>query len=242
MSNITPTTGSMTAWQKAEFAIEHSNRVLLYGLPGTGKTYFGLTHATNNNKAYRLACTEDMSSSDLEGFWRREASGALKFHEGVGIRAWREGARLVVDEINRINGDVESKLMMLLDTEASASWENPDTGEVVKPHSGFSVVATMNGMPEDLAPAVLDRLTVRCAVNTPNPKAIDSLPIYLRQLAETFTSEDAQFRYSLRSFVEFHAMYEKSKDLRACAQVVFPEVHESMTDSLAIIASEAGLL
>ena len=103
----------LSAWQRAEFAIEHSNRVLLYGLPGTGKTYFGLTHATNGKQSYRLACTEEMTEADLIGFWRREASGNLKWQEGVGIKAWREGARLVVDEVNRINGDVESKLMTL---------------------------------------------------------------------------------------------------------------------------------
>jgi MoxR-like ATPase len=228
----------LTAWQRAEFAIEHSNRVLLYGLPGTGKTYFGLTHALSGKQSYRLACTEEMTEADLIGFWRREASGNLKWQEGVGIKAWREGARLVVDEVNRINGDVESKLMMLLDTEASASWQNPDTNEVVRPASGFSVVATMNGMPEDLAPAILDRMIVRCEVNDPNPKAIEALPQYLQGLASTFTSQEASFRYSLRSFVEFHNMYESSKNLRACAQVVFPEVAESIVDSLAIAQAE----
>ena len=229
---------TLTAWQRAEFAMEHSNRVLLYGLPGTGKTYFGLTQGLNGKTSYRLACTEEMTEADLIGFWRREASGNLKWQEGVGIKAWREGARLVVDEVNRINGDVESKLMMLLDTEASASWQNPDTGEVVTPAGGFSVVATMNGVPEDLAPAILDRMIVRCEVNTPNPKAIAALPEYLRNLASSFTDEHASNRYSLRSFVEFHRMYEASKNLRACAQVVFPEVAESIMDSLAITEAE----
>ena len=231
---------TLTAWQRAEFAMEHSNRVLLYGLPGTGKTYFGLTHALNGKASYRLACTEEMTEADLIGFWRRKQDGTLGWYEGVGIKAWREGARLVVDEVNRINGDVESKLMMLLDTEASASWQNPDTGEVVKPHSAFSVVATMNGQPEDLAPAVLDRMIVRCEVNVPNPKAIESLPEYLRALASTFTSSDAEHRYSLRSFVEFHNMYQRSGNMPFTAQVVFPEVAESILDSLAIVASEVG--
>jgi MoxR-like ATPase len=228
----------LTSWQRAEFAIEHSNRVLLYGLPGTGKTYFGLTQGLNGKSSYRLACTEEMTEADLIGFWRREASGNLKWQEGVGIKAWREGARLLVDEVNRINGDVESKLMMLLDTEASASWQNPDTDEVVTPASGFTVVATMNGVPEDLAPAILDRMIVRCEVNTPNPKAINALPEYLRSLATSLTDTDASHRYSLRSFVEFHRMYEASKNLRACAQVVFPEVAESVVDSLAIASAE----
>jgi MoxR-like ATPase len=231
---------TLTAWQRAEFAMEHSNRVLLYGLPGTGKTYFGLTHALNGKASYRLACTEEMTEADLIGFWRRKQDGTLGWYEGVGIKAWREGARLVVDEINRINGDVESKLMMLLDTEASASWQNPDTGEVVVPHAAFGVVATMNGQPEDLAPAVLDRMIVRCEVSDPNPQAIASLPEYLRNLATTFTASDAEHRYSLRSFVEFHKMYERSGSMPYTAQVVFPEVSEAILDSLAIVASEVG--
>jgi hypothetical protein len=81
-------------------------------------------------------------------------------------------------------------------------------------------------------------MIVRCEVNDPNPKALSALPEYLRGLATTFTSQESSYRYSLRSFVEFHSMYESSKNLRACAQVVFPEVAESIVDALAIAQAE----
>ena len=231
------TTIQLTDWQKAEFAIKHSNRVLLYGLPGTGKTYFGLNSNTTN--AYRLICTEEMTDADLIGCYKQNAQGTWSFAEGVGIKAWREGARLVVDEINRMNGDVESRMMALIDSTASSSWQHPDTGEVVKPHPSFSVVATMNGEPEDLAPAILDRLTVRCQVNTPHPDAIASLPDWLRSMAESMTSPDASTRYSLRAFVDFNAMYQASNNMELSAQVIFPTAYQQMVDVLKVAKTKA---
>lgn len=231
------TTTQLTDWQRAEFAIQHSNRVLLYGLPGTGKTYFGLNRHTTN--AYRLICTEEMTDADLIGCYKQNSQGTWSFAEGVGIKAWREGARLVVDEINRMNGDVESRMMALIDSTASSSWQHPDTGEVVKPHSSFSVVATMNGEPEDLAPAILDRLTVRCQVNTPHPDAIASLPEWLRSMAETMTHPNAENRYSLRSFVDFNAMYQASNNMELSAQVLFPNAYQQMIDVLKVATTKA---
>ena len=230
---------ALTAWEKAEFAIANSSRVLLYGLPGTGKTYFGLTKGlTAKAKAYRLICTEEMSDADLIGGYRQQGNGIWKFREGVGIKAWREGARLVVDEINRMNSDVESRLMALTDTEVSASWQNEETGEVIKPHPNFSVVATMNGEPEDLAPAILDRFVVRCEVNTPHPEAIMALPEYLRELAKTLTDPSADHRYSIRNFVVFEQLYTKSHDLTKSVQSVFPETADTLLDALSILTAE----
>ncbi len=239
MSTKKPKTQAFDAWEKAEFAIENSSRVLLYGLPGTGKTYFGLTKGLKaNEKAYRLICTEEMSDSDLIGGYRQSGNGLWKFREGVGIKAWREGARLVVDEINRMNSDVESRLMALTDTEVSASWQNEETGEVIKPHPNFSVVATMNGEPEDLAPAILDRFVVRCAVNTPHPEAILALPEYLRDLAKSLTDPNADYRYSIRNFVVFEQLYNKTKDLDRSVQSVFPASADTILDALAILVKE----
>lgn len=231
----------LSAWDKAEFAIANSSRVLLYGVPGTGKTYFGLTAGLpESKKAYRLICTEEMTDADLIGGYKQSGNGTWHFREGVGIKAWREGARLVVDEINRMNSDVESRLMALTDTEMSASWQNEETGEVIKPHKDFSVVATMNGEPEDLAPAILDRFVVRCQIDEPHPKAILSLPEYLRNLAVSLTSLSAPYRYSLRNFVAFEQLYSKTNDLVTCVQAVFPENSEQIIDSLSILASETS--
>lgn len=241
MTTKTPETKQLTEWERAQFATEHSNRVLLYGLPGTGKTYFGLNHAVKNG-AFRLICTEEMTDADLIGCYKQNNQGTWTFHEGVGIKAWRTGARLVVDEINRMNGDVESRMMALIDSTASSSWQNPDTQEIVKPHKDFSVVATMNGLPEDLAPAILDRLVVKCEVNSPHPEALASLPKYLQELAEKMTSPGmGHDRVSLRSFVEFEAMYRQSGNLEFSAQVVFPQHHTDMSDVIRVSRSEAKL-
>jgi len=226
---------TMTGWDMATFALSNGlGRVLLYGPPGTGKTYFGMNYHTNGQAAYRLICTEEMTDSDLIGGMKQGNDGIWRFREGVGIKAWRQGARLVVDEINRVNSDVESRLMALIDTGDSSSWENPETGEVVKPHANFSVVATMNGEPEDLGQAILDRLVVRVNITEPHFDAVMALPEYLRELAATVTARNDEDRYSIRSFVEFARLYERSKDATRSAMVTLPTLVEQLVDSVAI--------
>jgi Mg-chelatase subunit ChlI len=73
-------------------------------------------------------------------------------------------------KINRVNGDIESRLMSLIDTHASSSWQHPQTGEIITPHADFSVVATMNGEPEDLGLAIQDRLVVQLEVKHTTPR------------------------------------------------------------------------
>ncbi len=226
---------TMTGWDMASFALSNKlGRVLLYGPPGTGKTYFGMNYHTDGQAAYRLICTEEMTDTDLIGGMTQSNDGIWRFREGVGIKAWRQGARLVVDEINRVNSDVESRLMALIDSTESSSWENQYTGEVVKPHANFSVVATMNGEPEDLGQAILDRLVVRVNITEPHADAIKALPEYLRELATTVTARTDEDRYSIRSFVEFARLYEHSKDATRSAMVTLPSLVEQLVDSVAL--------
>lgn len=231
-------------WQQSDFAMSNGcTRLLLYGVPGTGKTYYGLNyHKQDNQSSYRLICTEEMTDGDIVGSYKQHDDGIWRFSKGVALRAWQEGARLVVDEINRVNGDVESRLMSIIDSQESASWEHPDTGEVFYPKSDgdskFSVVATMNGEPDDLAPAILDRLVVRVNITEAHPDGIDRLPEYLRTIARVSTSAEATDRYSLRSFLAFHEMYEMSKNLEASAMLALPLIAEQITDALSLTLAE----
>jgi len=55
-------------WRDFEAVLDAGlDRVLLYGRPGTGKTYSALTHNVPEGGSYRLTCTEDMTSADVAG-------------------------------------------------------------------------------------------------------------------------------------------------------------------------------
>jgi len=224
-------------WKLAEIALANGvNRLLLYGNAGTGKTYFGLNAGLKTDqKSYRLICTDEMSDADLIGCYRPQANGTWRFLEGVGIKAWREGARLVVDEINRANSDVESRMMSLIDTSASSSWQNDETGEIVTPHENFSVVATMNGIPSDLSMALQDRLIVKFEISVPHAEALKLLPTYLQKSAEKLAgleSDDIE-RTSIRSFMEFHRLSQLI-DVETAVKICLPHVGADILDALKV--------
>ena len=180
------------------------DRLVLYGPSGTGKTFAGLNAGDVSRGAYRLVCTEDMTTFDILGGMLPNSNGGFDFHEGAALLAWRAGARLVIDEGNLASGDVLSLLLAMTDTRESASVRLP-SGEVVKPAVGFSVVLTCNlDDPDDLAPALRDRFPVAIKVDKPAPAGVESLPADVRPLALGMVgNEDQTQRASLRSLQTF---------------------------------------
>jgi MoxR-like ATPase len=240
MNHQTTTEALPKCWQAvADLMGSGIDRLLLFGPSGTGKTYYGLTSAPQGVPAYRLICSEEMTTSQIEGAFYPSSEG-FEYREGVAVRAWREGARLVIDEVSRANGDVMSLLLAFTDTTASSSWEHPVTHEKVAPSASFSVVLTMNGEPRDLDPALLDRFTARVRIDEVHPQAIAELPDYLRGIATVLGREDSpESRASVRAFQTVAQVAERHGIKRAL-EIVLPDHAEAILDTITLSDAQTG--
>lgn len=203
MESATTTTTMPQCWQDFHSLMSaDTRRVILYGQPGTGKTFAAMKYGSHK-QAHRLICTEDMTDADIIGCWQPAREG-WQWREGKAIEAWRNGDRLVIDEIDRASGDVLSVLLAMTDTAESSSWRNPETGEVVTPHPEFSVVMTTNlERMGDLPDALRDRFPIALRINTPHPEALERLPEQYRTTAQALCDHaDPEQRASMRAFLE----------------------------------------
>jgi len=210
------------------------DRVILYGPPGTGKTFSGLTAGNVANGAERLICTEDMTNADVSGAFMPNEQGGFQFLPGAALRAWMNGSRLVIDEIDKAGGDVFATLLAFTDTNESASFTRPDNGEVVRPQPGFSVVMTSNiEHPDELPIALRDRFPVAIKIDAPHPAALMSLPEELRMLAATIVASKPGERASLRAFYAFNQLRTTVGGERA-ATMVFGHLAPAIIQAVAL--------
>ena len=194
------------SWSIIDAVIAVSRRVLLFGLPGTGKTYAAARRNVAEDQAvYQITMTEETPAAEIRGHFLPKGD-EMVWMDGPAIRAWREGARLVINEIDRASADTLSLMYAILDDPEFAELTLP-TGEVVRPKEGFHVVATMNGEPLDLPPALQDRFPVTIEVVDVNPEAIAALPSDLQNAArETALVSNAERRLSVRTWAEFASL------------------------------------
>lgn len=237
--NHTDRTNLPECWAEFYDVLEAGiDRVVLFGPPGTGKTYAGLNIMTGEGGAYRLICSEDMTTADVTGHWMPNSSGAWQWVDGACIKAWQgngiHGGRVVADEIDKASGDVLSTLLAMFDTEASARWEHPYTGKEVTPKKGFSVVMTTNlEQMRDLPIALRDRFPVRIRINTPHPKALEVLSPDLRNAAANSADADRDRRFSIRTFMAFDVLRNKIGAERA-AKMLFDRFAGDIIDAITI--------
>jgi MoxR-like ATPase len=215
-------------WAVTDAVMGVSQRILLYGPPGTGKTYAAQRRAlTEDQTVYSITMTEETPMAEIRGHFVQK-EGSFVWMDGPAVRSWKEGARLVINEIDRAGDDVLSFLYAIMDDPGFASVTLP-TGETISPVDGFQLVATMNGEPDDLPDALQDRLPVSIEIGDLNPEALQRLPEDLQEPAKntTLLNNDAR-RLSIRAWLEFAALRDKlgvklgdEEGLEMAAQAVF---------------------
>lgn len=206
-------------WDLAEKCVGNLRRVLLYGPPGTGKTYGAMHYNLDaDQKVYTNTLTEETPASELRGHFVM-TDGSYKWMHGPAMRSWLDGARYVMNELDRASGDCHSFCYAVLDDHASAQLTLPN-GDTVYPASETTFVVTMNGSESDLPEALIDRMDAIINITRPHPAAIAALPDDLRIIAaEATSSNDPSLRTSIRKWFAFDEARNKMDTVHACVAV-----------------------
>lgn len=233
-------------WIDVRDALEAGlDRLIVNGPPGTGKSHAGLNYGIIPGRtAYRLTCNQEMTDAELRGHWMPTANGTWEWHDGALIQAWRDGTRVVIDEVDQASGDVLAIMLAGTDSAESCQWRSPATGEIVRPNDGFSVVMTTNvECMDDLPTALVDRFPVVIRINAPHPDALTFLSEDLRVPASLSADADAERRISLRGWQAFDkarkhlvVKYGTEDGQAKAARLVFGRRADSILDTLRINA------
>jgi hypothetical protein len=167
------------------------------GLSGNGKTMMIEQACAKANKHYiRVQITPETDEDDLIGGFRL-VNGETVFAEGPVIKAMKQGALLLIDELDRgsnkimcLQGVLEGKPVLI-----------KKTGEIVTPAEGFNVMATANTKgkgSEDgrfiaaniIDEAFLERFTI--TMEQPYPTSGTEKRIIVKHM-EKFNKKDLEF-------------------------------------------------
>lgn len=214
------------------------HRVYLFGPPGVGKTWWAYHHGRIEKGVYAVTLTPETPASELRGSYMPRG-GEFLWVDGPVIRAMREGARLVINELLHAGDDVFSFLYPILEQPATARITLP-TGETVRPAPGFNVIATDNSPPEDLPTALRDRFDAVIEIRDPHPDALERLSPRLREVARRGFALDDERRVSLRGWLVLDLLQQEFGLQDACRIVFGSERGCQIHDAVVLASGEAS--
>jgi hypothetical protein len=140
--------------------------VMLYGVPGTGKT--AMVEAAFPEELYTILGSGDTEVADLVGSYVQTPSGKFEWVDGVLTKSAIEGKVLLIDEIGLIDPKVLAVVYGLMDGRKElVITQNPERG-TIKAQEGFYVVSATNPNVAGvrLSEALLSRFTIQAELTT----------------------------------------------------------------------------
>lgn len=216
--------------------LPHVRRVLLIGAPGTGKSTAAMNVA---GCKYRVTMTESTTKDDLLGYWEL-CDQKTVWVDGPVTLAMREGAPILIDEINCYSPEASSLLYSIID---DAPHVEIPSG-TIEAKDGYKMIMTANEGLDTLPDAVRDRIEVVLDANIPcegalshiTPALAECCAAYYRTLPKPVIS----LLPSVRRVRTLHTLLQAGINSTLASKLVFGEASSEISSVLASIASERG--
>lgn len=208
------------------------DRILLVGPPSSGKS---TTAMLTLGIKHRITMTQNTSREDVCGMFHL-VSGQTVWLDGPITKAMRNGAPILLDEIDRCGPEVESLMYSVIDDHPHLTLPN---GELVLAAPGFKVLMTSNVPPDVLEEAVRDRMQAIIFAYAPHEDALSGMSgaeaNVVRNYYKTITVPRLAMNPTVRRMRAFKALCTAKMKADIAARVVFGQV--AAPELLSIIAN-----